>query len=613
MLKLTLYKNVILNETYQNVFSLGVSEIGGKTILEKYLDNRPKAIIQLDNVYYENTGQLVLDYDIVDEMLSESEIYDYNYMKCILYNDNEDIILKRYCFINGISIKNGCVYLDYNEDIWSSYSDKIHGITESFLSRLRYKDYSDFDIPLVSIPFDYNGNNKLDIVRFSQDVADENKVMIILEVQAYDLVSGSGAEIPKSRIIGNFMYRDMAPVEDGEYLQGEYKFSLQTAFNKILNLLTYQGYYFAECSHWQAEYSGIHRFEIGNIYILPADYAVSMTPTGSWVPATQFLPRHYNWIKNAAIRVKETDDITIFDYKCFLQRISYNLEGMILKNFTIANNYKNAFLGTLNSYIQLFNNGTNIEAEIKMYASQSNIGIYLNINNQLIDITNSFSYDLPFNMLTSEQVSQRRLSLALKNLNLNYEKDMNKLNTSKNVFNHYTSAMKKAFSGAGKILSGKIISGAGEAMDGFSDYGNIGFDIAKGSITDKKLNEEQTLVNMPVYSDSKGVFGNSLNFLNYVYGVVLFRINSDNDLVIKQIINNFGYVVYNFINDFSKLKLNVPNYFISQGCNYTVVKFESVNVFGSFPRNIALVLNNILTSSVKIWFKETMEDDNYVV
>ena len=136
MLKITLYKNCVLNETYQNVFS--IAKRNNKTILELYLERLTKYVIECENVYYENSGEIVFDYELISENVA-SNIYEYNYMKVEQFDDDELLSLERYCFVNSIQIKNGCVYLDYKEDVWSSYIGKVAGINESYLSRTRYK------------------------------------------------------------------------------------------------------------------------------------------------------------------------------------------------------------------------------------------------------------------------------------------------------------------------------------------------------------------------------------------------------------------------------------------------------------------------------------------
>ena len=47
--------------------------------------------------------------------------------------------------------------------------------------------------------------------------------------------------------------------------------------------------------------------------------------------------------------------------------------------------------------------------------------------------------------------------------------------------------------------------------------------------------------------------------------------------------------------------------------SYNVIKFERINVIGAFPRTIALALNEIFENGIKLWYDETITDDNLIV
>ena len=46
--------------------------------------------------------------------------------------------------------------------------------------------------------------------------------------------------------------------------------------------------------------------------------------------------------------------------------------------------------------------------------------------------------------------------------------------------------------------------------------------------------------------------------------------------------------------------------------NYNVVGFDYIDLYGSFPRNVANILCDIFNHSFKIWFDYSMQEDNYV-
>ena len=47
--------------------------------------------------------------------------------------------------------------------------------------------------------------------------------------------------------------------------------------------------------------------------------------------------------------------------------------------------------------------------------------------------------------------------------------------------------------------------------------------------------------------------------------------------------------------------------------HYDYMKFETIDIYGSFPREIALALNEIFETGVKVWYDENLYYDNYVV
>ena len=47
--------------------------------------------------------------------------------------------------------------------------------------------------------------------------------------------------------------------------------------------------------------------------------------------------------------------------------------------------------------------------------------------------------------------------------------------------------------------------------------------------------------------------------------------------------------------------------------HYDYMKFETLDIYGSFPREIALELNKIFETGVKVWYDENLNNVNYVV
>ena len=553
---LRLYKNCVLNETYQEVFSKG--KINNKSILDKYLETLSSYELEIDNAYYENSGEFVFEYEwFVNN--TDYNIYDFNYLKLELLDDEDNIKILRYCFIDNIQIKNQCVYLSYKEDIWSSYSDKIVGIQPSYLSRSRAKKYNSFTPVLVSLPFDYDGNNKLDIINLLPSTQSQysHDVYCVAQLQLYDLVSGDDTK--------NFREVFWALIRISS--SNVYYNSFNMKQTEIDNLML----------HLHDGTINGHHFEIGKVYMFPKE-----------------LINENDWISETSVMVGST---TIGTIKQLV--LLYN-ESSILTG-TIQNNYKNLFIGTFDKKIDIINNGTDIDYEVILYETDNAISLKLNCLNQILDITESFVYTIPFQSMLSTEFYQRQIGYSLEKFNLDREQDKNEKAYADDLFD--------TIAGFANFATGRF-SGLSTAWRGFSD---IFWE--RPFVTQQKLSEQKIALTTPKYSNAKGVVNNNSTNGTLREGLIIGRINSDNDNYVKDYINNFGFEVYEFIYDYSKLENDNPSYWLnlSTPVNYNVIKFESANVYGSFTREIANSLNSILTSGVKIWFTETMTNDNYVV
>lgn len=544
MLKITLYKSCVLNETYQNVFS--IANRNNKTILELYLDRLSKYVIECENVYYENSGEIVFDYDLISDDVA-TNIYDYNYMKVEQFDDEELITLERYCFVNSIQIKNGCVYLDYKEDVWSSYIGKVAGINDSYLSRTRLKSRLYLNEP-CELPVKYDGNNTPVIY----DLLDMFLYYALVEIQLYDISTG---DEPKT-------YRNTKYylVRGSIYEQGSYKMSANGLELMIQDLMIIM----------PSDQIGGHNFEVGDIYILNSDFDLENK--------LEFDTEQQ--IGTSGLYVKGLKDKPV------------SFSGITLVTQTVLNNYYNISIGTFDKQIPIINNGTSFDFSIVMYYSCSNICIQLRCLNQIIDITSSYRYDIPVASIRAEEYTQRKIQYNLEKQNMELQTDEgNRWNTVASGF----------FGFIGNVLRLNF----GGAWDSFSKA------LYKGPFFDwQKENNKLFSITEPQYTNARGVFGNNSSIVNYRIGLFLLRVNPDNTDFVKQTINNTGYKVYHYTRDFNSLNIKTDMY---NTLHYDFLKFDSIDIYGSFPREIAKMLNSIFETGVKIWYDEKMNYDNYVV
>ena len=542
MLKITLYKNCVLNETYQNVFS--IAKRNNKTILELYLERLSKYVIECENVYYENSGEIVFDYELISEDVA-SNIYEYNYMKVEQFDDDEILSLERYCFVNSIQIKNGCVYLDYKEDVWSSYIGKVVGINESYLSRTRYKSRLTLNEP-IELPIEYDGNNKLDIY----EVVYNSLMYVLVEVQLYEIVQGD-----EPRAYRNVKYYLVKGNSSTGYKQ------LATEIETLIADL--------EIYMTDQLLSG-YNYEIGDVYILNADFD----------------------LENKLSFDSEIQLGSTGIYFKPLKATANSFKGITLVSETILNNYYNYSIGTFDKQIKIINNGTDLPLTVKMFYSTGNISIQMCLLNQIVDITSSFRYEIPVTSIRAEEFTQRKIQYNLEKQNMELQTDEG---------NRWNSV----FSGLFGFVGGVLHLNFGQAWDKFSSA------LYKGPFYDwQKENNKLDSIIAPQYSNAKGSFGNSSGITNYYYGIFILRINPDNNTYVKNAINNTGYKVYHYMRDFNSLNIKTDMYNV---LHYDYVRFTSIDIYGSFPREIAKILNSIFETGVKIWYDENMYYDNYVV
>lgn len=598
MLKITLYKNCILNETYQNVISTGI--YNNNSILERYLSTLTSFVINdIEYAYQENKGTLIFDYEI-----NNGDIYEYNYMKVECYSDEDDtLILKRYCFIQDIILNNECVYIEYEEDIWSSYSDKISKITESYLERARVLDYNNKHISLRTLPTDYDGNNKIEYERIYQS----ESICLFCKMQIYTVGQAGEQQYRKSVYV-------ILSANDNATTKSDFVFTLNNARIKLEQLAYYSQLKTAYNGRKDPNLQGPSMYyEITDIIALNSDF----------ISNTEFMSLiRYDSVENEYRVFSEVWDT----YNNISVCCGYYLDNFELKEVSsnaISYNSKNIKFGNLINNFEIVNNGTLFNYRILLSNTAFEFDVCINFANTIVSIKNDYLVEIPFNYLNGETIAQQKIAREIANINNGFKIAIGTIETVAEIAGAVGSSGISLFGSAGvktttkltkTLKSGTIKTvsktsskkGTASAIDLVGDTTSGVGKVAQG-ITG--LVE----INAPVYSTSKNVSTSANGLLNGYYGLLLFKINPDNENFVKKVINNTGYVVYEYTNDLTEFELNNPSFFRLNNINYNVLAFSSINVIGSFPRAVALVLNDILENGVKIWYNELLTEDNLVV
>lgn len=568
MLRITLYKNCILNETYQNVISTGLKN--GKSVLERYLETLSQfTITDIDDAYY--TDNNVLNIDL--ELVNNANIYEYNYMKILYFDEEEHLKLTRYCFVNNIKVKNEIVQLFYKEDIFSTYSSGIIGIQESYLVKSRVISYSNKTISPYKLPVNYDGNKPPKITELL-NLPQLAQYYLLAEIQMYKLGQG-GAQTDRTVKYLN--------LNDNNNTVGIYRTNADTFIIDIVENMS--GGYIKKVSTEPPYNTEYLRYEIGDIYLFPCALLNSnISISGTY---------HYSFVK---------DELGTGEFG-YCNEILGVPQLSLKRTISLPVNFKNKYLGTLNKLIEIEHTG--LVNQINVYFSKNdyNITIYLGFQNQLVDITESYKLDVPVKSLLSEELSQIRIARELKNSNLDYARRVSVTDLTTGIISSISSMIGTVFSGKSK--GSKITSLVSEGTEMVGD-------ILKGAFKLQNIADNRKAINAKMYASNTGIFGNSANMVNSTYGLILLEIDSVNNEYVKKSINNFGYETFEFVSNLNEIDFSNVDYYTNNNINYNSIKFETVNVYGSFTNEIAFKLNEILLSGVKIWYNESLSEDNLI-
>lgn len=546
---ITLYKNCCLNNKYQEVFY--------HTKLETYLNTLNKYTLNLDTSYYENDMELVIDYTWFQNeggVLVSKNIYDYNYCKITeTFGISLEPNLVRYCFIKSINVKNGCVYLELEEDIWASFSSKIQGTNPCILSNSRRKTYGqNTTLSLLSLPYNYDSNNKLDITSLSY-TGNSIDVYMLVEFQLYDI--NSYEEPNADRDVFYAIVKTLTFPETFNILEQNARKLMANMSSKTIRGKNYQ---------------------VGNIYAIP----------------------------NGLLSISDFDaqDENLFDGLVMREAIG-SIEHIILTG-SITNNYKNLFIGALDNYIKLVNNGTSIDYQITFSCCDAGVSLKLNCSNQIIDLTNSFKYDVPFQGILSEEFAARSVANSLKENKIYLQKDATQIDAVMSIGSAMFSGLGSVFAEGNSGVFGNANSMLLNIKNAVQKWGGIGDE-------QKILDSEMWAVKAPKYCNSKGIINNLSTLTNIAYGLCIGKISPDNNSFVKTFVDNFGYNSYLFLDNTLLSEILKTDLYVQNSFHYNAIRFTSPSLYGNFTNEIANKLNSILSNGVKIWYDSTKTLDSY--
>ena len=579
-MKIILYKKCILSNSYSEVFDVFHKTEDPVTkeetvALQRYLSSLTKYEITADNVYVPNSGKITLELDFDYENVSNN-IYEYNYM----YLEDTDNNFRRYCFIDDITVVNGLAVISFSEDIWSNYASSME-IRKSLLVRSRATKYGSWSIPFYAPGMAYEGNNPLKFTDLSGNniqLSDTNNrnVALICQLQVYNL-SQEGV------ISDRKIYTVAANTLDIELSEGTFVFPLKkTPAKESVYEIIRQLYIKSSAKEFIVP--GTNNlpslyYQISNVLLLPG-YCVTGQSKTNMIGTVN--------ITGSATCVFYKLDISIGD-------IPSNDSMVFVKTITLDKNFKRIAIGCITNLQPLVENGTSIEVKIGIAYDDFSIGVYLVFQNQIIEITNDFLFDIPISVQTADVTQQQAANRELKTMNA-------KLGIANGALQIRKGMLDTSIGFGSMLLGGAIggVSGIGLMTGGAGGFASGTTEIGKGITSIIGSQKQLEVANRNMFASNKGTNINYNVMLNARFGVVIAYMQPDNESEVQANINNTGYVCNEIVDDLFNKPITD-----TVATAYNVMRFDFVNIFGKFTQNIAKALRAILYNGFKIWYDET--------
>ena len=540
----TLYKNCILNDRYYEVFDCKVRQGNTQSALEQYLATLDTYEFDVENVYIQQTGNLVLPLEIPSATFNPLE---YNYMKC--EDDEKDIIT--YCFINEVVFGNGVIVVNYKQDVWSNWSASCN-IRQGILSNTNY--YSSTDI--VSYPLQLESYSQMNY-SFNKN----SSFKLLIEVQPHNLVQGSDDET-RFQVAGYYVSTDgSSNITKNSFTIGE----IGTIVESLL----------------LAENTAIFPF-----------FKISSAQTYAYYDIVKYII-----IPNSSNFPNPNSDNTLFfkqdDFSAgivLLTDQSSDSENIVIDNIEInsTNMSPNAIgYGIIGSIIPMNFNNIGINMSLKLNCACGYITVILDINGTISNVTNSFEIEPYFSASPDDVIARRKI-------NYNIEKSI-----------QFTRSISNALSTASLLNTDSQVglrkrTRPSKQLVGLSYYENVNEGMA-GIATD--IFKYQAITK-PQYGNFTLNASSGNPFLTAEIGLQEFLAgNKNNKSQVDYCLELNGYSIYKLIqND----NLYVDSQFEDYSGNYRIIGFGFINVTGNTSQNIIRELENILLKPTRVYLNGTI-------
>lgn len=572
-MNITLYANCIVNPNYDEVFA-------DTDTLDKHLLSLDKYEAELPYMFVSYTGTLQFEYDrnFFDNQTHNVGIMECSYLKITSAEDEEPT--KVYAFINHIELINGICILTYTADIWHTYLYKWT-FRDGLLTRTLMT--TTYQIKEKEYPFTIFGTNNIGIKNIKNNNSELlDECYIFATLQLYELQSGSDTKV--NRITQAYK---ITPYKGGDfsklfkfasyYVSGgqTYKYDEMLTLNGAINELI-SGQSSEHLVQWDETGKTMY-YDITNVYLMPKD-------------ALRIEDQHRDNKYYFEIK-KQTDT----NYGLWAS--PFDIGDHLLYTAEIACDYKNLSVGLFTNKFELQNNGLNEVVNIKCIIRPDEIFFYLLLDNRIIDITENFRYDLPWQGVTAEALAQRSIALELQNSQIETES----INAGINIAKSGVNAVAGTITGVASTLTGNING----IVKGFSGTLNGALDIGKGVNDLIFLSDKEKAANAEKYANSKANECSSQSVINAKYGICLFSIvdgeNYSNYQETQKKLQQVGYKVSHYTNEifFENTVEHLP---------YDIIKFDFVRISG-LPTDLNNAIKQILLNGTKMWYTNVVNSN----
>ena len=604
-LSITLFQNTKLSNKYHEVFK-------DQTTLATYLGGRPHLdVYSGDDIYFTNNGSISIDNSTLIGHVGDK----YNYMQ-FTQTFSSGTILKRYAFVNDITIINGVCVINYTEDIWHTYAIKNDYSTDGLnfdiknsllqqtktLTAFTGSSYSQADLNALpkALPCQLEGQNapKFRQTGITPELNYETSAYILVVASMYKL---AGAGVINKRYISNYLlsYKQKTT---GSYTPAhtlkEYDWPLT---NDTLEFL--QGI-MAQSSDTKVRNKIIDDpdwyYEIIDIKLIPYTIGYSLFNSVLSGDTTHDYGLHEDFTPEWSMVGEATDGT----YQTFITECGFNnlIESDIAKyvdgdgndrwtyngfkvyskieySKTISSDYEYIAIGNMSRVIPLTFNGQTKTAKFQITINKFDNNVLLLFDNTITDISTDLTISIPISCQSADITQQQKIGIKTQNSVAMIGMVGTAIQTGLSMGASFVGGMKGI---ASATTSAQLDYAGSQAGINIASSGSSGIlSLISSGIQLDARNQAQYLTNKVVSQNEVAIFNACLGILREI------EMDIVNSNLVSTMLSKYGYI-YTFIMDTIKYVFTSGNYF----------KFSQVNVIGYFSQSIARDIETILENGV---------------